>query len=276
MVRLAMYGLAFLLSAVMVSPAVADTVDFGTFPGGPVAVNSGWQGVTVDNSTTNFISTPAYWNNTSFDGPNFGMTIGNYMVSGDTDNLGSGAGGSGFTASTVQFWGNTDGSADTNISFLPVTGVGPNAKITLERAGNSDFNEFGYYLVSDGILHPLFSGPDGVGTSMGFNPGDGVAFGFYLKNTDLSSSDPAFGDTFRSNGVNTGDTNGNQHFAVFRSTVNAPESVWIGVEDIPFPGDRDYQDMIVRIDAVPEPATLLLMGAGLLAVGVGAKRLRRS
>jgi len=41
------------------------------------------------------------------------------------------------------------------------------------------------------------------------------------------------------------------------------------------PSDRDYQDVVFRITAAPEPSTYLLMGAGLIALG-GVARRRRS
>jgi hypothetical protein len=270
MLRLGLYWFALLLSVVMVSPATAATIDFGVFPGGQVGGDPGWQGVTV-NGTGN-ITTAAYWNNTSFDTPNFGHTIGNYMIAGETVDAFGGTG-LAFSPADVQWWGNASspGTADSNIAFAtPGNQIGTNLR--LEVAGNDIFNSFGYYLLSaPGTLIQLYAGSDGPNAVAFFNPG-GSPFGFYLTGP---------GGTFRTDGANIGDTAGNQHFAAFRDTAfpGASESLWLGVEDLPFStADRDFQDMIVRIDAVPEPATLLLIGSGLLALGVqlGVRGRRRS
>lgn len=42
--------------------------------------------------------------------------------------------------------------------------------------------------------------------------------------------------------------------------------------DSPYPADSDFQDMVVRVDQIPEPASFAVLGAGLLALGLIRRR----
>lgn len=272
--RFRTYGLALLFSAVMVAPAFAGTIDFSTFPGGP-GVDPKWQPITsVLDGSGNIIPGSTYWAPLTASGDGgFQHTIGNYMIGGDTgDNFGADPQPA-FSASDVEYWGTATAGhpADTNIAFDSGGVFSAGTNLRLEVAGNAGINSFGYYLLSaPGTLIQLYAGSDGPNTLASFVPVG--AFGFYLTGA---------AGTFRSDGTSqSGDADGNQHFAVFRDVAfpGAQDAVWIGVEDVPFgSADRDYQDFIVRVD-VPEPATFLLVGSGLLALGVrlGVRGRRRS
>jgi hypothetical protein len=279
MLRLGLYSLALLLAVVMASPAAADVINYGAFPGGQSGGSGpSWQ----ETAVTGGLITPAnaYWNSTvSQDLGVFAGNLGNYMVAGDGIAFGGQSPEFSDTTGQVQWWGKSDGSADANIG-VNLGSLGPNASgnLLIEVAGLAAGNEFGWYATgTPGILNVLFDGATSAPASILFAPGGD--FGFYLKNT--------FG-TFLSNEGGTADP-GDQHFAIFRDISEKAQSMWVGVEDTPFGAagcdpktapagtcsDRDYQDLIVRIDAVPEPATLLLVGSSLLVLGFAGVRARR-
>jgi hypothetical protein len=62
---------------------------------------------------------------------------------------------------------------------------------------------------------------------------------------------------------------GTQHFTVFSGT----NSFYLGMEDTPAPtSDFDYNDMIINVQAVPEPASIALMAGGIGVLGVIRRR----
>ena len=55
--------------------------------------------------------------------------------------------------------------------------------------------------------------------------------------------------------------------------ATGPQSTaWLGLSDSAYPGDKDFQDMVVRVDQIPEPASVAVFGAGLLALGLIRRR----
>jgi len=91
-------------------------------------------------------------------------------------------------------------------------------------------------------------------------------YGFYLSNQ--------FGTFFSQSGLDGTTDSGNQHFVVFQGEGGA---FFIGMEDQPFDiSDRDYNDILIKVQAIPEPSTLLMMCSGLLgAAGVIRRKLVR-
>lgn len=47
---------------------------------------------------------------------------------------------------------------------------------------------------------------------------------------------------------------------------------YLGLSDSPYPGDADFQDLVVRVSTTPEPASLLVMGVGLIGLAYVRRR----
>jgi hypothetical protein len=172
-----------------------------------------------------------------------------------------------------------------------------------------------YYLVNNTIVKSssLLNAPSGFtwygdGTVTNPYPGrdfypPGSNFGWYIDSTDWKTgktstfySDPQF------------NPDGYDHIVTYSLSEMAGKSIWIqpdggfpsfehqftanayliGFEDrmfnaygTPTLGDDDYNDLLILVDGtqmnpvVPEPATLVLVGAGLLGLWVTGRRSRR-
>jgi hypothetical protein len=134
-------------------------------------------------------------------------------------------------------------------------------------AKNPGYNVFGWYEVNPngtiGAVTTLWNSKTGtVGESATFSPtGDyGLADYFWFMNQTQDYSA----------GPDKNPVDSYQHFAVFSGV---PGQYFIGMDDTNN-GDRDFNNMIIKVSNAPEPPLLVLAGLGLILCSFCLKRMR--
>jgi hypothetical protein len=244
----------------------------------------------------------AYWGNTSDDNTsatgaicNAGAVLTGYSTAAMCSNLGSAflPTSTGLTTSNV-FLGGAAGAAPGAFNFSCAAG----SSCTINFLGRIEGVPSTWGVVTS--TGTVFNGDGPI------NIAGGTTFAMFLRQSLPSAGiGTAFTSMLNSSAAPTyGIGTANQQFAVFTNAATAGQSItpsggvstinvlngqryWVGMEDNvsggPRPGfgqsgtpfsDRDYNDMFVSITAtnVPEPATVGLMGFGLLALAGIAKR----
>jgi len=251
----------------------------------PAATGVAWEGTWNANEDGD-----PYWDGNSSD----------YTVPGNVGN---------FIAGTGAFSGHPQSPINPAMPYLKGTGgnagpfgmpidvyfdAGPQpnwAAIKIEIAGLSNFNYFGIYKQGDpptslaellttppGMLGPssksmlLFKGTDGPSASLTF-VAPWSEFGFYLATEDQANPGTVLQAFFSQSSLNSGTELNKQHFAFFQAISGAYPAYYVGAEDRPLSSsDRDYNDIVVYVAAIPDASTWMLFLSGLPAL---ALRLRR-
>lgn len=250
----------------------------------PAATGVSWESTWTANENGD-----PYWDGNSSDYASAG-NIGNFIA-------GTGA----FTGHpqspnnpSMPYLKGTGGNAGANgmpidVYFQSAT---PNwAALKIEVAGLSALNYFGIYKQSDlpaslnellttppgsigasGKSMLLFKGSDGPGASLTFvSPWQD--FGFYLATETATGSGTVLRAFFSESSLNSGSDNGKQHFAFFQARAGALPAYYIGAEDLPLgSSDKDYNDLVVYVQAIPDASTWMLFLSGVPALALLRRR----
>jgi len=213
-----------------------------------------------------------------------------------------------FIAGTGAFAGHPQSPNNPSMPYLEGTGTNagangmpidvyfqsaaPNwAALKIEVAGLSNWNYFGIYKQGDlpsnltellktppGTQGPsgksmlLFKGTDVPGASLTF-VSPWTDFGFYLATEDPTNPGNVLRAFFSESTLNSGTESGKQHFAFFQAKTGAYPAYYIGAEDLPLSSsDKDYNDLVVYIQAIPDASTWMLFLSGVPALALLRRR----
>ena len=203
------------------------------------------------------------------DAPYWGNNVGDYV---DNANYFSGGTGPGYE----KYYGSgTSGTSAVQSFYFADTGSSNAASFKIAIAGYAGSNILGWYDASKpfdlSTAHVLFKGVTSS-TSVTFTPT--TDYGLFLESN--GSPNEIFLTDMQGNKIGTNGVEGDgTQFAVFGGP-NA-QALWVGVEDFSLSGstDKDYNDLVVEITSVPEPATLLFLGVGLFGFGMVRKKMKK-
>jgi hypothetical protein len=167
----------------------------------------------------------------------------------------------------------TSGNAD---FYFKKTTPGSQISMLIEVAGFASGNKFGWYdqSLANPTLNEIFPGAATPGSKYLLTLPVGVTnYGFYLQSSEGTFYTEASRDAASVTTLS--------HFAVFKG-VNYSNTLFIGMEDKAQLSNGvgggleglygDFNDMAIRITAVPLPGALLLLGAGMARLVAYARR----